>query len=591
MTSYMLDTLSTEIGSFAQSGHDHLQELLSESDSFLNDLKSMESMLVDQLKQEEAESNNHDTQNADNGTTEISTKKALPPNPAEVLEKSANSWYKSSIDSLKSYNTSVNKFSKNILNNSKFNADLDDAYTYPLNLNNFPVNTANSEDEDMNAGYNSKNGVVTDLKAIKLENRAELIKAIILHLLKIGQCDIVKEIVKELSPSSGVIIDESLLTKFERLNRIVEDIVVRHDLTKSLQWFQDKFNEKFATPSRIQLSNPVPSNFNDIEFKFHMLQFTLLLNGENSSFTLDDALAAYMYSKDNFSKFFKDYLNEISPLMTLLLFKKKNRPTHDNDDDFTRKHMESMLSSFIEKIRLSFNVERDRKKNNGNEMRFVSELLSNFEDIHSDQSLFVNISNEFISEYCKDLRLSNDSSLFQSVLAGYINLPSFYKYNQIQVKMNKLVAATTDATTKSGDEESGGSSSDLSTGEVTIVNHEATYSYDLPFQLPDSNRFLFNYHPIFICPISKEQLVPITDSADNSRDDEPKSKRKKSSTLDPGNHSLQGNPVVVLNFCQHLALRESAWQLSKKGTEIFKCHYCYKKHKFTDVTDAYFIDL
>ena len=69
------------------------------------------------------------------------------------------------------------------------------------------------------------------------------------------------------------------------------------------------------------------------------------------------------------------------------------------------------------------------------EAKFVYELLANFENIHESSSLFTNLANEFIAEYCKDLKLSNDSSLFQSVLAGHIYLPSFYKYNQIQLKL------------------------------------------------------------------------------------------------------------------------------------------------------------
>ncbi|KAG2732434.1 hypothetical protein G9P44_004851 [Scheffersomyces stipitis] len=588
----LLETLSSEIGTFTKSGGDNLHDLYNESESLLKELKELEASLESQLEQENISEARDENIDDDEKMDEDIPKENL--NLGECLSKFTNKWYKTSIDSLKSYNTATNRFSKNILVNSKFNIDLDDAYTYPLLLNNFPVYTDSTEkDKTESVGFSS------DLKGIKIENREELIKAIILHLLKIGQCDIVKEIVKELSLGSSVVIDESLLAKFEFLNKIVQDIVVNHDLSKALSWFKDKYNEKVRNSSRIsQLSNPVPSNFNDIEFKFHMLEFIILLNGKDSSFSLNDALDAYLYSKDNFSRFFKEYLSEISPLMTLLLFQ-NNR----SEDDFDLgNHKDKLLADFIAKMKHSFNIERDRKKNNASEMRFVSELLDHFENIHSQQSLFVNISNEFISEYCKDLRLSNDSSLFQSILAGYIYLPSFYKYNQIQSKMNKLISVSSEA--RNGDDSKNGTSTEMSNGgEATIINYEATFNYDLPFQLPDSNRFLFNYHPIFICPISKEQLVPITHNQDQNVDEEPQSKRKKSSSLDPAasssstttsfstSSSSPNNPVVVLNFCQHLALRESVWQLSKKGSDIFKCHYCYKKHKFSDVTDAYFIDL
>lgn len=570
----LLDTLSTEVTNLNQSGTDSLNDLLQDSNEFLAELRLIELDLIEEVNSQENELPLH-----------------KPVDPVDKLLKLSDKWYKSSISRLKSYNSANNKFSKNILNNPKFSIELDDAYTYPLLLNNYPRNNldghqqkhGSTRSKDINREAPEEGHPLlpksSQLEQIKNENREELIKAIVLHLLKTGQCDIVPEVLKELPANTSNVIDQDLFKKFEVLNQIVDNIITRHDLSLALQWFQEKYNERVAINAKnsilppntsadtfgsINLSWDQTDSFHDIEFKFHMLQFTILLNGENSSFTLDNALKAYLYSKDNFSKFFKDYIHEISPLMTLLLF----RTDKDTDtfDDFSKKHMVTTVKSFITKMKQGFYMENERNQRSmghGGEAKFVYELLANFENIHESSSLFTNLANEFIAEYCKDLKLSNDSSLFQSVLAGHIYLPSFYKYNQIQLKLKKLKLASGG---KLNEDSSGASNSTNGTPNSQVENFVATYHFELPFQLPDSNRFLFKYHPIFICPVSREQLIPITENGYTTQ-------------------------AVVLNYCQHLVLRDSIWHLSKKGIDIFKCHYCYKKHKYSDVTDAYFIDL
>ena len=84
------------------------------------------------------------------------------------------------------------------------------------------------------------------MEQIKNENREELIKAIVLHLLKTGQCDIVPEVLKELPANTSNVIDQDLFKKFEVLNQIVDNIITRHDLSLALQWFQEKYNERVA---------------------------------------------------------------------------------------------------------------------------------------------------------------------------------------------------------------------------------------------------------------------------------------------------------------------------------------------------------
>lgn len=500
----LLDSLDTEVHSLDDVGLLRLDGLLLETDTFLQELKDIEKALEKDA-----------------------------PVSTSSLDKTAAKWYKGSIDNLKGYNTQINKFSKNVLNNSQYRVSLDDAYPFPLNLDSLPL----------------------EGEGDKAHNHTELLKAIVLHLLKIGQCDVVKDIVGPLFANGDVVIEEPLLDKFKFLNEIVDDITQRHDLTKVLEWFRLKYNQNIdLSNSQIPPVTSSGSNYHEIEFKFHILQFVLLLNDD----LVDTSLSAYLYSKDHFPRFFNDYIHEISPLMTLLLFQS------EDDDPHLRNHDVDVYAEFRSRMKHTFEVYKERKKGSTSESRFVSEVLANFSNIHAHQSLFVNLSNEFISEYCKDLNLSKDSSLFQAVLAGFINLPNFHKYNTLQKRIGKRASISLE-----------------NRPDFKALTLEAPYNFDLPFSLPDSNRFLFKYHPIFICPVSKEQLVPLTVEPTN---DEHKHKKKKKD-------ELVHNPVVVLEHCQHVALRDSIWQLLKRGTENFKCHYCYRKHKFSEVSDVYFIDL
>ncbi|CCG22352.1 transcription factor [Candida orthopsilosis Co 90-125] len=561
MTTTLLNTLASEVNQFDTSGQESLNALLEDSSNFLQSLKELESDLEKEINVEQGEPQ------VQNGNSRKTTKEQI-----SGLSKQMDNWYKASINRLKTYNTANNRFSKNVLNNNKFGVNLDNAYIYPLNMDSYPV-----EDFDLDASLNeigmgSINRIPQELenKSIRQENRQELIKAIILHLLKIGQSNIVPTMVKQLLNDPTISVDEELAEKFKLLNSIVDDICIRHDLTHALGWFETKFNERaIGKVPLIERSGAL----SEVEFKFHMLQFIILLNGKESKFTSNDALEAYFYSRDHFSKFLKDYLNELAPLMSLILFN-----SDSGIENFSRqKHKETAINNFIEKLKQGFSIEAEEVLSNGHQSQaeFVSELLNSFNNVHENEELFANLSHDFVAEYCKDLKLSSDSSLFQSVLAGHIYLPSFYKYNSIELKMKKF-----------------NDKSQPSPSEKDMLNNVASFHFELPFQLPDSNRFLFRNHPIFICPVTREQSIPLSETTEESiivntdANGQLVSRKRKIAVDNPLN-----TQVVALKYCNHLALKESVWHLSKKGIDVFKCPYCYKKHKFTDAVDAYFIDL
>ncbi|CAH2355629.1 hypothetical protein CLIB1423_30S00188 [[Candida] railenensis] len=609
----LLSALDKEIGIFKVSGDATFTSLISETDSFVAELKSFEAELEQQLHNEEHE------------TISESTVKVRP------LEKLTNEWYKNSISSIKTYNTSINKFSKNILNNPKFLIDLDDAYTYPLNLNNFEI--------PVKGEINSMATITT-----ATSNYHELNKAVVLHLLKTCQSEIVEDLIAKIPANNddAAFIDQRTLASFQELKRIVDDILINHKLKDAIDWL--------ASKASLTDSNEYSKNL-ELEFKFHILQYALILNGNGTSsnsfdqYKFESAFEAYMYTLEHFSKFYSKYTNEFDKMILLLCFVNPNASAGSKEEP----QLEDLFNMMKGSIGVGSNERRGTgrlspplpssassglKTNRSDQISsFVEEILVSFQTIHKNQPLFTFLAYEFISEYCKEMKLSNNSSLFQSILAGFYNLPNFYKYSKIQQKLGRAtlgsgagVAGAAQQQLQSEIKYEDDDDEDPSTKRKPLPHMfngigVAPYSYELPFQLPDSNSELFNFHPIFICPVSKEQLIPITISEEMIADR--KRKRIDRKSLSPNlsdsvsvanldyisknsdadsmydnrivdsqiTLSSRASQVVVLKFCQHLALRDSVLQLSKKGTEIFKCHYCYKKHKLTDVSDAFFIDI
>lgn len=113
----------------------------------------------------------------------------------------------------------------------------------------------------------------------------------------------------------------------------------------------------------------------------------------------------------------------------------------------------------------------------------------------------------FTKNYCAQNNLPYDSALFLIILSGVISFQFFTKYKSIRA------SAHVDWTTED----------------------------ELPFdvQLPE---FLTRFHPIFICPVLKEETT-------------------------------SENPPYSLP-CHHILSKKSLDRLSKNGTSTFKCPYC-----------------
>ncbi|QPG74811.1 hypothetical protein FOA43_002147 [Brettanomyces nanus] len=196
----------------------------------------------------------------------------------------------------------------------------------------------------------------------------------------------------------------------------VEELVSEFkELRNILTSIEEEFELGPAIKWAVKNSNSLREDGSDLEFLLHKIQFLKISMQFNS-----EPFEAYAYAKRTFPKFAKRHLNTISKLLGTLAFGEDI----EIPDDFSIPDTKKMLC------------------------------------------------NKVVHDYCSLINLSARSPLFNTLLASYMALPAFKKYNRIANLSNKL---------------------------------NWTTQNELPFEinLPQSLQF----HSIFICPVSKEETT------------------------------------------------------------------------------------
>ncbi|KAF5021593.1 hypothetical protein F66182_6375 [Fusarium sp. NRRL 66182] len=146
-------------------------------------------------------------------------------------------------------------------------------------------------------------------------------------------------------------------------------------------------------------------------------------------------------------------------------------------------------------------------------MAYASNLVdSPYSHIFETDSAFEDVALSFTREFCSLLGLSAESPLYVAVTAGSIALPRLIKY----------------------------------TTYMREKKTEWTTENELAFETPLPESMI--YHPIFVCPVSKEQTT-------------------------------QDNPPMMLS-CGHVICRESLHNIAKAAR--YKCPYCPTEGQLKD---------
>ncbi len=388
----LLDLFNQEIVKFKKN-EGHISQTLKETRSFITDLEAIEK----QLEQLEDEDDDDEVYN-------------------QLITKANNhhiSWEEKLRQNLKTTNSNLNKFNKNILDKI-YEFELNDVYIYKIEK------------------------TPTNLKLID--------NAIKLHLIRNGDLNIIDQDEykdDDVEKGEDPRIDLNLLSKFTEMNHILKKMLNERDLGDAIQW---------AIKNEAVLLTQMGS---DLEFNLHKLQFLEYYNS-------GEIFKAYQYGKQWFPKFINtnsENLQSVSKLISSILF--------DSKDESSPYYKENQLSN------------------------------SNFQEIGI----------LFSKKFCSVIGFSFESSIFMILLCGYISFPTFLKFVKIKNLNNKL---------------------------------DWTSHNELPFEinLPD---FLKKFHPIFICPVSKEETT-------------------------------MENPPMALP-CHHIISKQSLNKLSRNGGS-FKCPYC-----------------
>ncbi|GME97803.1 unnamed protein product [[Candida] boidinii] len=486
------NSLSDEVKKL--SSNKSLNTTLDHSTDFLNLLKNYKSDL-EKLKQN---SNSNDNNKSNNKNNDVKSK------PLVSLKKEFKNYQEESNKNIKSLNTSIKKYSTKI--DRLFTFDIDDIYRDPIDIkgkktdystefevpirnsdnlgqnqqqllpninnrnsieflqnieNSSPASISNSKD-DNDDDSDQNNGDDTDENSEidkKNEHKEKLInRSIIMHLLRAG----LFEIVKELEIEKNLKVPDDLISKFLELNKISNSLIKDRDLKLAIEW--SKLND-----------HKLRAIGSDLEFNLLKLQFSKLLdesninnsnandmeNTKNDSDNLNGngndnvKFKAYNYAKEHFPAFGNTHLSMISKVFSNLVLN-----ILDENDENEYENMDDYDSN------------KKRQKKNINDI-IINRKANNFEKF--DDIIIQKRYNQLCQDYCSLIGLSSRSSLFTTLLTGYISLPSYIKFNQIF----KNTKGKLDWTTKN----------------------------ELPFEieLPKSLQF----HSIFICPVSKEETTSI----------------------------------------------------------------------------------
>lgn len=245
----LLDLFNDELIKFKKS--EHISQGLKETRSFINELEALEQA----LEQEEDDSSDH----YDQCLTKVNNHHV--------------SWEKNIRQNLKSSNTTLNRFNKNVLDKI-YEFELNDVYIYKIDKN------------------------AMNLKLID--------NAIKLHLIRNGDLNIVDQNEykdDDVDKGEDPRIDLNLLSKFTEMNQILKKIYQR-DLSDAIQW---------AIRNEAVLLTQLGS---DLEFNLHKLQFLEYYNS-------GQVFKAYEYAKTWFPKFIttnQSNLKSVSKLISSILF-------------------------------------------------------------------------------------------------------------------------------------------------------------------------------------------------------------------------------------------------------------------------------
>ncbi|KAH3681429.1 hypothetical protein WICPIJ_007586 [Wickerhamomyces pijperi] len=282
---------------------------------------------------------------------------------------------------------------------------------------------------------------------------------------------------------------------FSEMKELQDQIVNKHELEKTIEWFYKNQNQS-QNQNELSLTgvNSEVDSTNDLDFEFrlHRLNFLKLINAGTSSSSGANTDEDLTIQSMKYSQNWFPKLIEKNPTYLSQISK--------------------LMSGFI--LDVASGQESNQATATSQSVNYKEQSLdSNFKEL----SLL------FSKKYCSNLGIEYESNLFQLTLTAFISFPNYIRF------LEKLPPNTPTTLTLAS-------------------SFETPFSIELP-------SFLSKFHPIFICPVSKEETT--SDIAPS----------------ESGFHSVVPNPPICLP-CYHIISKTSLHKISKNGLSSFKCPYC-----------------